>query len=79
MKTLIFVVKMIGIMVAVVVVINTAERGYNKLFPKTPQEIRIVVEHHLTAEGVDGKFDITTDILSVAMGIEESTKKSLSQ
>jgi hypothetical protein len=79
METLVFVVKMIGIMVAVVVVMNTAERGYKKFFPEPAQEIRIVVEHHLTAEGVDGKFDITTDVISVAMGIEEGARKSLSQ
>lgn len=71
--------KIAAICVAVVVVMETTGRGYQKFFPKPVQEIRIIVEHHITADGIDGTFDITTDVLSVAMGVEEATRKALAQ
>lgn len=71
--------KFAAICVAVVVVMETAGRGYQKIFPKPAQEIKIIVEHHITADGIDGTFDITTDVLSVAIGVEEATKKALDQ
>lgn len=77
METITIAAKWVCILVTIVFVMESAGRVYRKLFPMPVQEIRIVVVHHLTADGIEGTFDITTDVLSVAMGVEAAAKKAI--
>jgi hypothetical protein len=77
MEKVFVILRLVAICVVVVVVVETTGRAYRLLFPVPAREVRVIVEHHLTADGVDGTFDITTDVISVALGVEEATRKAM--
>ena len=77
MRDALIVLNMVVVCVVIFLVIETTYRGYQWLFPRTPQKMVIIVEHNITADGIDGTFDITTDVISVAIAIEEATREAI--
>lgn len=76
MEAAISILKIVGLLIFCVVVLQTAERTYQRVFPKPQPTMLIVVEHRIIADNLESSVDITTNVLSVALGVEEAAKRS---
>lgn len=79
MESIIYLAKLIGLCIVLVVVMETTTKVYRKVVPPPQPELKIIVEHHVSADGINGKIDITTDVLAVAIAIEDGTKTALTE